>query len=248
IITSFSPCSIALLFTVFTFIVSSRKRSEESGIKEIEKEKASREGFLIGISFVIGMAIIFFILGLFIAQAGVFLQGARYFDLGAGAILMILGVNNMVSLTDKIGDIKDSIRRRRPKKQDDDQDRKKTFKERSVLGLKGVFAKSPIGGAFLLGIFFSLGWAPCAVSLVLPVMVWILSHHISIIMGGLLFFTFGIGHGMIFIPLAVGTRSFSARLTQRFIKTGKIVKIVFGIIVVLMGIIFTIRFFGIKFW
>lgn len=248
IITSFSPCSIALLFTIFTFIISSKKLSADVEEKQDRKDKASKEGFLIGISFVLGMAIIFFILGLFIAQAGVFLQGARYFDLGAGAILMILGLNNVFSLTDRIGDIKDSVRRGKNKKDNDEKEQKKTFKEKSVLGLKGIFSRSPAVGAFLLGIFFSLGWAPCAVSLVLPVVVLILSQDISIIMGGLLFFVFGIGHGMIFIPLAVGTRSFSASLTQRFVKTGNIVKVVFGILVVLMGFIFTIRFFGIKFW
>ena len=162
---------------------------------------------------------------------------------------MILGLNNMFSLTDKIGDIKDSIRSGRTRKgNDDDGEQDKTFKERSVLGLKGIFTRSPVLGAFLLGIVFSLGWAPCAVSLVLPVVVWILSQDISIIMGGLLFFVFGIGHGMIFIPLAVGTRTFSARLTQRFVKAGSVVKIVFGVLVVLMGIIFALRFFGIKLW
>ncbi len=248
IITSFSPCSIALLFTVFTFIVSSRNTSENAEMQKNQKEKASKEGFLIGVSFVLGMAIIFFILGLFIAQAGVFLQGARYFDLGAGAILVILGLNNIFSLTDRIGDIKDNVIKGKARKEIDDDEPKKTIKERSILGLKGVFTKSPMVGAFLLGIFFSLGWAPCAVSLVLPVVVWIISQDISIIMGGFLFFVFGIGHGMIFIPLAIGTRSFSARLTQKFVKAGNLVKIIFGIIVIVMGMIFTIRFFGIKLW
>ncbi|MBN1539364.1 MAG: sulfite exporter TauE/SafE family protein, partial [Candidatus Thermoplasmatota archaeon] len=249
IITSFSPCSIALLFTVFTFIVSSRKRSEDAGIKEIEKEKASREGFLIGISFVIGMAIIFFVLGLFIARMGVFLQGARYFDLGAGVILVVLGLNNLFSLTDKIGDIKDRMRRRRPRKEyKRDGQEHKTVKERSVLGISGIFRRSPVLGAFLLGIFFSLGWAPCAVSLVLPVVVWILSQEISTLMGGALFFVFGLGHGLIFIPLAVGTTSFSAGLTKKFVSLGNIVKIIFGIIVIIMGIIFASRFFGFKLW
>jgi len=247
IITSFSPCSIALLFTVFTFIISSRNKAKGRSDGPV-KGMTSSEGFRIGIAFVIGMALVFFILGLFIANLGVFLQGARFFDLAAGALLIILGMNNLFSLTDMIGDLKNRFIRTKGNKEDDKSDEGRSFKERSIGSIRNVFSRSPIMGAFLLGVFFSLGWAPCAVSLVLPVVVWILSQDISTLMGGLLFFVFGIGHGLIFIPLAVGAGSFSGKVTQNFVLIGKWVKIVFGVLVIAMGIIFAARFFGLKIW
>ncbi len=122
------------------------------------------------------------------------------------------------------------------------------MKRGSILKIRDVFHRFPIVGAFLLGIFFSLGWAPCAVSLVLPVVVWIISQDISVITGGLLFFVFGIGHGLLFIPLSIGSSSFSAKMTQRYVSLGKWVKIVFGAMVVIMGLIFAIRIFGFRIW
>jgi len=247
VVTSFSPCSIALLFSVFTFMFSRRR---EQGSSQTEgsttTSKGAREGFLAGSAFVLGMAAVFFIMGILIARLGVFVQGARYFDIAAGIILLILGVNNVFSITELLQDVKERFftgRKRRT-----DVRTGLSFKERVIDGLGTVFVRSPVGGAFLLGIFFSLGWAPCAVSLVLPVVVWMMAQDIPLFVGGLLFFFFGLGHGIIIIPLSVGTSSFSARLAQRFVNAAKWTRIIFGIMVIAMGVIFSLRFFGVKLW
>ncbi|MDG6225952.1 MAG: cytochrome c biogenesis CcdA family protein [Candidatus Thermoplasmatota archaeon] len=243
IITSFSPCCIALLFTVFTFIVSTGPKGQaQQGTEKRAYKGSSLEGLAIGFSFIVGMALVFFIIGLFISRVGIFINNARYFDLGAGAILVILGLNNLFSFYDVM---KENVKRIF---RIGEGNAEGSLKQTSILSIRELFWKSPTLGAFLLGILFSFGLAPCAVSLVLPVVVWILSQDISMLMGGILFLSFGIGHGLIFIPLAVGTRSFSAGLTDKFVSIGKWVKIVFGIVVVAMGVVFALRFFGIKFW
>ena len=40
-------------------------------------------------------------------------------------------------------------------------------------------------GAFTLGVFFALGWAPCAVSLVFPVLIWLISQNVTPLAGAL---------------------------------------------------------------
>ena len=207
-----------------------------------------KEGLIIGVSFVTGMALVFFILGLFIANLGVFLNGARFFDLAAGSLLIVLGLNNLFSLTESLSGLKNRLLGPKLELETKKGPHRRSLKERSIERIKAVFTQSPALGAFLLGAFFSLGWAPCAVSLVLPVVVWILSQDISTLMGGLLFFVFGIGHGLIFIPLSVGTSSFSGKVTQRFVSIGKWVKIVFGSLVIIMGLVFALRFFGFGLW
>ncbi|MDP1271016.1 hypothetical protein Q6267_28770, partial [Klebsiella pneumoniae] len=54
---------------------------------------SSREGLLIGVAFTLGMAIVFFVVGLFISNLGVFVRDSRFFDLAAGVLLVVLGIN-----------------------------------------------------------------------------------------------------------------------------------------------------------
>jgi len=48
---------------------------------------------MIGVGFTLGMAIVFFIVGLFLSEYGVFIREARYFDLAAGFLMILLGIN-----------------------------------------------------------------------------------------------------------------------------------------------------------
>ena len=86
---------------------------------------------------------------------------------------------------------------------------------------QGIFfkisKKSIYLGAFFLGILFSIGWAPCALSLMMPVFILTLTQKISILMGGLLLFVFGLGHGVPIIPLCTATSSIRGKLGNKYV-------------------------------
>ncbi|MGF3494721.1 MAG: cytochrome c biogenesis CcdA family protein [Methanothrix sp.] len=228
IMTSLSPCSVALLAALFSYIVSRRRRDE--GADDY------REGLAIGLSFTIGMAAVFFVIGLFVSQLGIFMRSSRFFDLAAGMLLIILGVNSITPLGEFVGSI---FRFRRSGK---------SYLERVINVSLKIFERSSTLGAFFLGAFFSLGWAPCAISLVFPVIIWLVSQDVSPLGGGVMLFVFGLGHGVPVIPMAALSRSAAARIADRYISAGSYITKIFGILVVLLGVLFAARYFGYALW
>jgi len=108
--------------------------------------------------------------------------------------------------------------------------------------------KSVYLGAFFLGILFSIGWAPCALGLMMPVFVLILAQDFSLFMGGLLLFVFGLGHGIPIIPLCAVTTSIRGKLGNKYVTAGKWMQRIFGVIIIVIGLIMAIRFWGIFLW
>lgn len=228
IMTSLSPCSVALLAAFFSYIIS-RKRRERSA-------DDYREGLAIGISFTIGMAAVFFVIGLFVSQLGIFMRSSRFFDLAAGMLLIVLGMNSIIPLGEIVGPIF-SFRRSG-----------KSYLERVITISLKIFDRSSTMGAFFLGAFFSLGWAPCAISLVFPVIIWLISQDISPLGGGIMLFIFGLGHGVPVIPMAALSRSAAARIADRYISAGSYITKIFGLIVITLGVLFAARYFGYALW
>ncbi len=225
IMTSLSPCSVALLAALFSYMISRKRR--ESGTY-------SREGLLIGISFTTGMALVFFVIGLFVSQLGIFVRSARFFDLIAGLILVTLGINALKPLSEII-----PISR---------QSAKDSYLQRVINTSVGLFERSSTLGAFFLGVVFSLGWAPCAISLVFPVIIWLVSQEVSPLGGGLMLFIFGLGHGIPVIPLAALSKPAAARIADRYISAGEVVMRIFGIAIIALGILFGARYLGFALW
>ena len=67
ILTALSPCSIALLVAMISYVGSLQKQDEKSSTK-----KYSIQGFWIGVVFTLGMAFVFFIFGLILSSVGYF--------------------------------------------------------------------------------------------------------------------------------------------------------------------------------
>ncbi|MCJ7445298.1 MAG: redoxin domain-containing protein [Methanotrichaceae archaeon] len=243
IITSLSPCSIALLLAMFSYVMTTYRREEY-----LQKNtSASKEGFMIGVAFTIGMASVFFVLGLFLSDLGVFLRQALFFDLAAGLLMIILGIN----ILKPIGEILEPIWSRISFRKDDPDDHpsgKKSMMERAVNFSMDLFKYSTFIGAFSLGVFFALGWAPCAFSLVFPVLIWLTSQSVTSLTGGLMLFTFGVGHGILIIPIATFTRAVGVEIGQKYISAGRWVTKFFGLVVIVIGLIYVVRYFGFKLW
>ncbi|MFO7618461.1 MAG: cytochrome c biogenesis CcdA family protein [Thermoplasmata archaeon] len=228
IVTSLAPCSIALLLTAISYIGSMRQQEEKSDDWE--------KGLWIGISFSAGMTLIFFLIGLLISYVGIFIEMSATFYLLAGIILIILGINVFKPLGEILAMLKG-------------QGGGASCKTAGGNGfIQKLSKRSGYLAAFVLGIVFSVGWAPCALSMMFPVIVLMLTQDVSLLMGGLMMAVFGFGHGMIIIPFCMATGEMKGRIGNRFVSAGKWIQPMFGIIVVAMGVILAARYWGFNLW
>jgi cytochrome c-type biogenesis protein len=240
ILTSLAPCSIALMIAVFSYVLTVR-RKEEYLKKSVS---SSKEGFMIGIAFTFGMAAVFFVLGLFISEVGLFIRDSRLFDLLAGAIMILLGISNIKPLEE----ILEPITSRISPGGGEHCSVKKSLLQRSVETSISLFQHSAFIGAFTLGIFFALGWAPCALSMVLPVLIWLASQDVTPLAGGMMLFIFGVGHGVPIIPIATFSRTVGGRIGERYVSVGAWTTRFFGVLVIAVGGVYAARYFGLLLW
>jgi cytochrome c-type biogenesis protein len=243
IMTSLSPCSVALLLAIFSYVMTARRKEEY--LKKAAS--ASREGFMIGVAFTLGMAAVFFVVGLFLSDVGVFIRQARFFDLAAGLLMIFLGINILKPIGELIEPAMSRISFRKVDP-DDPPAKKKGIMERLVHFSMDLFKYSAFLGAFTLGVFFALGWAPCAVSLVFPVLIWLISQNVTPLTGGMMLFVFGVGHGVPVIPIATFSRSVGGRIGEKYISAGKWITKIFGLAVIVIGLVYATRYFGFKLW
>ena len=229
ILTSVTPCSLALLVAMISYVGSLQKDSEK------KFKKYSLQGVWIGVVFTLGMSLVFFVFGMIISSIGIFLEISTVFYLFAGIILIILGINIFKPFSELL-------------KRKSEGKTGLSFVEKGQGLFFKISKKSIYLGAFFLGILFSIGWAPCALSLMMPVFILTLTQKISVLMGGLLLFVFGLGHGVPIIPLCAATSSIRGKLGNKYVHAGKWMQRIFGIIIIAIGIIMAIRFWGIKFW
>ena len=229
VLTALTPCSIALLIAMISYVGSLQQKPSEN------LKKVSIQGFWIGVVFTLGMAFVFFVFGLILSSIGFFIEASALFFLVAGIILIVLGINVFKPLKEliKIHTKKESS---------------SLFFEKGKNMFFKLSKKSVYLGAFFLGILFSIGWAPCALGLMMPVFVLILAQDFSLFMGGLLLFVFGLGHGIPIIPLCAVTTSIRGKLGNKYVTAGKWMQRIFGVIIIVIGLIMAIRFWGIFLW
>ncbi|MDD5767115.1 MAG: cytochrome c biogenesis protein CcdA [Methanothrix sp.] len=244
IVTSLAPCSLALMIAVFSYLMTSHRRKI---LMPDEGKSSPKEGLLIGVAFTLGMAMVFFVIGLFISNLGIFVRDSRSFDLAAGVLMIILGITSFKPLSEILEPLTSRLHRRRSVEPEYVRS-KKSFMEQFINISVGLFKYSAFVGAFVLGVFFALGWAPCAVSLVFPVLIWLMAQNVTPITGGMMLFVFGLGHGVPIIPISTFSRSFCGAIGERYIALGKWITGGFGILIIATGVVFAARYFGYAFW
>ena len=235
-LTSLAPCSIALLATMLAFLISRKEGKKETGVKG--GRTSALQGLSIGLYFTLGTGLVFLLLGFLVGYLEVFVILSPAFFAIAGVVLILLGLNSALSIFERIGAL---IR----KGSGDGGGAGAPGWARAV---RKAWGRSPEAGAFLLGILFSLAWAPCAISLVLPVIVLMLASKVGLLAGGALLFFFGLGHAVPIIPIAMVTETSRAGLAERYMRAGKVISLVFGVAVAVMGVLFILRGFGIYLW
>jgi len=125
---------------------------------------------------------------------------------------------------------------------------KKSLLQKAVEFSLKLFRYSAFIGAFTLGIFFALGWAPCALSMVMPVLIWLASQDVAPLVGGTMLFFFGIGHGVPIIPITTFSRMVGGRIGEKYISVGEWTSKIFGLLVILVGLVYAARYFGYLLW
>jgi len=244
IVTSLAPCSLALLIAVFSYLMTSHRRKI---LMPDEGKSSPKEGLLIGVAFTLGMAAVFFVIGLFISNLGIFVRGSRFFDLAAGVLMIILGITSFKPMGEILEPLSSRLHRQRAVEAEEAM-RKKSIMETFINISVALFKYSAFVGAFTLGVFFALGWAPCAVSLVFPVLIWLMAQNVSPITGGLMLFVFGMGHGLPIIPISTFSHTFCGAIGERYIAFGKWITGGFGLLIIATGVVFAARYFGYVFW
>jgi cytochrome c-type biogenesis protein len=120
--------------------------------------------------------------------------------------------------------------------------------QRAVEASIGISKHSAFLGAFTLGIFFALGWAPCALSMIMTALIWLTSQNVTPLTGGMMLFFFGLGHGAPIIPIATFSRAVGGRIGDRYISVGKWTTKFFGLLVIVVGVIYAVRYVGFRLW
>jgi cytochrome c-type biogenesis protein len=240
IVTSFSPCSIAFLMAVISFVgaASIHRREQES------EEPPVGVGLRIGIAFTIGTGAVFLVFGLFIAYLGDFVQMSTTFFLIAGLMLVVLGLNMLLPMTVWIRQGLNGLRAG----PSCEVCRLPDAEGKTMGRIQALSRRSPDLAGVLLGVLFSVGWAPCALSLTLPVMILLVTQDISIWMGGLMMLAFGLGHGAAIIPFCAATGEIRGAMSSRYARAAALVQRAFAIAVICFGILFMARFAGFNLW
>jgi len=268
LLVSITPCALMLLMIMTAYVAGVSKKQQEnqekakndalekrsktghtmigdtSGSRPKSKESDVWLGATIGLAFTLGMGIIFFIEGCLFTYIGVFMRNAVVFDLILGILLIAISIHLFFGL-DKI--YKYFKNKNISADSPSGEEKESLFEKGRALGMRLV-EKSVVLGAVFLGMLLALGWAPCVLSFVSPILLWLTTQNMPVIVGGLYLFVFSLGYGVPVIVVSALTGTVRNKLASKFTSVGKFLPKVFAVLILGFAILMILRFFGMKFW
>ncbi|MDO5717353.1 MAG: cytochrome c biogenesis protein CcdA [Tissierellia bacterium] len=193
-LTSLTPCSLTSLPIIITYLGAG-------------KEMNTKKAFKLSLSYALGNALTFAILGVIASLIGKlisFTGSLWYIFLG---ILMIIVALQMFGVIDIF----------------------------SKINLNGNIVKHKRFGAFVLGIISGVFASPCATPVMIALMAIISGTGASILKGIVLFLLYALGHGII-VVIVGSTMGGIDIANEGYKKFSKIFNIIFGILVLALGL------------
>ncbi len=255
ILSTFSPCSLFMLFAIISFIVSSgnRARRQTAGTGVVfevlspERKQPGhgnaggsdwRSGLWVGMTFSLGMVLIFALFGALASYIGVFIESSTAFSLIVGITLAILGINIVWPLGDAFRRLFSRGGGQACGAEEDNTKRLMRRLEGVNQGVVGV----------ILGILFTVGWTPCALAMVLPVLVMIISGKVTLIAGIGLMCAFALGRAVVVTTFCAAIGGMKSRIYGKFLTAGKWIQPIFGAAMIALGVIYALRYWGFNLW
>jgi cytochrome c-type biogenesis protein len=232
ILSTFSPCSLFMLFALVSFMIS----SEKDGECRNPLRPDWRSGTWIGVTFSLGMILTFAAFGALASYIGIFIESSTTFSLLVGIALAIMGINIIWPLGDAFN---------RLRKRDADVCGEDGGAKRLMARLKG---REPGLIGLLLGFLFTVGWTPCALAMVLPVLVMIVSGKVALVTGIALMCAFALGRAVVVTSFCAAIGGMKSRIYGKFIQAGKWIQPIFGIAMVALGVVYAMRYWGFNLW
>ena len=196
-LTASNPCVLAMVPLMIGYV------SGEDGVK------GWRDGLMMSLFFVIGLSVVFAVMGMLAALGGRLLGDVgAYWSYIVGVVAILMGLHLAEIIRAPIPEWSGFTPKR-----------------------KGIV------GALIIGGMFGIVSAPCAVPILALVLTWIATKGINVVTGGVLLVVYALGHSVL-ILLAGTSMGWAKKLIEvgHFRATGDKLRWAGGILVMLVGV------------
>jgi len=196
-----------------------------------------RRGLLIGLTFTLGLSMIFFMIGFAVSYVGVLSRSYRVFYGVAGVLFILFGLSNLGAFEKiKIPKIRNNLSVIMGLE---------SFQNLRLSAMNKFSKHHYLIGSLALGIVLGLVWAPCGIGLIFPVIIMVMAQANTPLYGGALLFTFGLGHSIPVILASTALVGAREIVDKKFVLASMWIKKIFGIILIAVSAWMFLYFFNI---